>query len=245
MLKNKLKIINIISILLGNDNTTLYGIKNDILIIYNLFYKFYKNHIDVANYNWFEPNIFINKNLKIKNIIDLILEYRHIENLIIIIYFSGHSNTKGHLKFNDEFINAHNIINSININLYKKTQIYFIIDSCFSKNFIIHDIYNYKNINKIYYLVSCLENEYSKEIEVDYDENLFKYKNIYFKENESSSIFPSNKLVVSVFTFFYIKLLYRRNINNIDDFKNIINDKLWKMISKNYNQTVYYEEIHQ
>ncbi len=231
MLKN----YNIISILLGNDNSTLYGIKNDIMIIYNLFYKFHKKHIDVGNYNWYEPNIFINNNLKIKNIIDFILEYRHIENLIIIIYFSGHSNTNGNIKFYDEFVSANNIINSININLYKKTQIYFIIDSCFSINFIIHDLCNYKNIIKVSYLVSCLENEYSKEIEIDYDENLFKYKNI--------NINSSSKLVASIFTFYYIKLLYRRDITNINDFKNIINDKLWKMISNNYNQTAYYKEI--
>ncbi len=225
---------NIISILLGNDNNTLYGIKNDLLIIYNLFYKFHKKTVDIGNYHWYEPNIFINSNVKIKNIIDLIQEYRHIENLIIIIYFSGHSNTKGYLKFYDEFINASYIINSININLYKKTQIYFIIDSCFSKNFIITDIHNYKNIIKISYLVSCLENEYSKEIEIDYDENIFPYKKP-----------TSLKLIVSIFTFYYIKLLYRRNINNINDFKNIITDKLWKMISNNYNQTLYFEEINQ
>jgi hypothetical protein len=225
---------NIISILLGNDNNSLYGIKNDLLIIYNLFYKFHKNYIDIGNYNWYEPNIFINNKVKIKNIIDLIQEYRHIENLIIIIYFSGHSNTKGSLKFYDEFINANYIINSININLYKKTQIYFIIDSCFSKNFIVNDIHNYKNIIKISYLVSCLENEYSKEIEIDYDETLFTYK-------KPSSL----KLIASIFTFYYIKLLYRRNITNINDFKKIINDKLWKMISTNYNQTLYYEEINQ
>ncbi len=223
---------NIIPILLGNDNNTLFGIKNDILIIYNLFYKLYKN--DTGNYNWYEPNIFINNKVKIKNIIDLIQEYRHIENLIIIIYFSGHSNTKGFLKFYDEFINANNILNSININLHRKTQIYFIIDSCFSKNFIIKNINNYKNIIKISYLVSCLENEYSKEIEIDYDNDLFEYKKPL-----------SLKLIASIFTFYYTKLLHKRNINNINDFKNIINDKLWKMISTNYKQTIYYEEIYQ
>jgi hypothetical protein len=224
---------NIISILLGNDNNTLFGIKNDVLIIYNLFYKFYKKEIYLDNYNWLEPKILYNNNVNLDNLINIIKKYITYENLIIIIYFSGHSNSNGLLKFHNLFIDANTILNLINSKLFYKTHIYFIIDSCFSKNFIIDNNCNnyYNNINKISYLVSCLENEYSKEIEIDYDTQLFNNKQ-----------YTTNKLIISIFTFYYIKLLYVRKINNINNFKNIIDDKLWKMISHKYKQTLYFEE---
>jgi hypothetical protein len=85
---------------------------------------------------------------------------------------------------------------------------------------------------------SSMEYEQSKEIETEYDNDLFKYKDI--EHNKMN-----NKIVVGIFTLYLVKLLMIRKINNIFDFKNIINDKLWKMISNNYNQTVYYEEIQQ
>jgi len=78
-----------------------------------------------------------------------------------------------------------------------------------------------------------MDYEKSKEIETDYDITLFKYKDIK----------PCNKFIVGIFTLYFVKLLKARNIDNIFDFKNIINDKLWKMISNKYNQTLYYEEI--
>jgi hypothetical protein len=50
-------------------------------------------------------------------------------------------------------------------------------------------------------------------------------------------------MIVGIFTLYFVKLIEGRNIDNIIDFKNIINDKLWKMISNKYNQTLYYDEI--
>ena len=38
---------------------------------------------------------------------------------------------------------------------------------------------------------------------------------------------------------------FTRKISYIIDFKKIINDKLWKMISNKYKQTIYYEEFNQ
>jgi hypothetical protein len=215
-------------ILLGNDNDTLFGSKNDIIIIYNLFYKFYLNKI----LKWYKPHILFNSDLTINNLINLIKKINNLDsNIIIIIYFSGHSNKKGYLNFNNEFISSNNIIHQINSCLIKKIDLYFIIDSCFSKNFI-SNFYKFSNVNKIYFLVSCLENEYSKEIETEYNKNMFKYKNIKKK----------NKIIISIFTLYFIKLIEARNIDNIFDFKKIVDDKLWKMISNKYNQTIFYNE---
>ncbi len=232
----------IFPILLGYNNNTLYGVENDVILIYNLFYNFYKSIRSLdGSLLWLKPIILINNEVNlnyIKNILKSKLELLEnrflLSNIIIIIYFSGHSNSKGFLKFSNEFVNSNMCINSIYdvISSYKiSTEIFFIIDSCFSKNFINNYINSNSYINKISYLVSCMENEYSKEIETDYDESLFKYKNI--KKNK--------KFIIGIFTLYLIKLIEARNIKDIYEFKNIIDDKLWKIISIKYKQTAYYE----
>jgi hypothetical protein len=219
----------IIPILLGNNMDSLFGIKNDLFIIYNLFYKF---HLLYTN-KWHKPFILINKHTSLNNIKNIIINSNNFQSKIIfIIYFSGHSSSKGYLKFYNENINSSILLDYFNKHLTYSSQIYFIIDSCYSKNFI-ENINKYKNIEKIYFMGSSMENEHSKEIETDYDETLFKYK----------LIKPCKKIVVSIFSLYFVKLLMIRNINNYQDFKNIINDKLWKMISIKYKQTIYYEEI--
>jgi hypothetical protein len=219
----------IIPILLGNNMDTLFGIKNDLFIIYNLFYKYYLLYPN----KWHKPFILINKNTSLNNIKNIIINFNNFEaKNIFIIYFSGHSSSKGYLKFYNENINSSILLDCFNKHLTNSSQIYFIMDSCYSKIFI-QNIIKYKNIEKIYFMGSCMENEHSKEIETDYDDKLFKYK----------LIKPSKKIVVSIFSFYFVKLLMIRNINNYQDFKNIINDKLWKMISIKYKQTIYYEEL--
>ncbi len=219
----------IIPILLGNNMDTLFGIKNDLIIIYNLFYKY---HLLNPN-KWNKPFILINKHTSLDNIKNIIINYNNFEaKIIFIIYFSGHSSSKGYLKFYNENINSTILLDIFNKHLMNSFQIYFIIDSCYSQNFI-QNITKYKNIEKIYFMGSSMENEYSKEIEIEYDDTLFKYK----------IIKQSKKIIVSIFSFYFVKLLMIRNINNFQDFKNIINDKLWKMISIKYKQTIYYQEI--
>jgi hypothetical protein len=51
------------------------------------------------------------------------------------------------------------------------------------------------------------------------------------------------KIIVGIFTLYFVKLIEAREITDINNFKNIINDKLWKIISNKYNQTIYYEEF--
>ncbi len=219
----------IIPILFGNSMDTLFGVENDVIIIYNLFYKY---HLLNPN-KWYKPFILINKHTSLDNIKNIIINYNNFEaKIIFIIYFSGHSSSKGYLKFYNENINSSILLDFLNEYLINSSQIYFIIDSCYSKNFIINATKNRK-IEKIYFMGSSMENEHSKEIEIDYDDELFKHK----------LIKPSKKIVVGIFSFYFVKLLMIRKIHNIEDFKNIINDKLWKMISIKYKQTIYYEEI--
>jgi hypothetical protein len=218
----------IIPILIGNNMDNLFGIKNDIYVIYNLFYYYFDKYPNI----WHKPYIFLNKKSSIENIKDILNIYNN-NKKIFIIYFSGHSSSKGYLKFYNENINCNKLLEYFNNNLNNNAQIYFIIDSCYSKNFILNINKSFKFIDKIYFMGSCMDYEKSKEIETDYDVSLFKYKDIK----------PCNKFIVGIFTLYFVKLLKARNIDNINDFKNIINDKLWKMISNKYNQTLYYEEV--
>ena len=235
----------IIPIVLGNNNNTLFGTENDVLLIYNLFYKFYKSKLNVR---WLKPSILINEELKIKNINKIIIQMTDMighnifknsnVNFIIIIYFSGHSNSKGHLKFYNEYVDANTLLISVNKVLYtffpSPSHFYFIIDSCFSTNFISANL-NSKYIKKLSFLVSCKENEYSKEIEAVFDDNMFKYK---YNTNKIKS-----HIIVSIFTLYFVKLIEARGIEDIDMFKNIITDRLWLIISKKYKQTIYYQDL--
>lgn len=217
----------IIPILFGNNMDTLFGIKNDIYIIYNLFYKFYEKNPQ----NWNIPVFFLNENCLINNI----KQFLNINNKkkLFLIYFSGHSNSKGYLKFYNENINLNTFLDFFNNNLKESCRLYFIIDTCYSKSFILNINKNYIFIEKIYFMGSSMDNEQSKEIEVEYDKSLFSYLNIEY----------SNKIIVGIFTLYFVKLLLIRKIDNISKFKNIINDKLWKMISNQFNQTLYYIEL--
>ena len=224
----------IIPILFGNSMDTLFGIENDVIIIYNLFYKFHLKSSKI----WHKPYIFINQESILSNIKDILinLNYNIDEKIIFIIYFSGHSNSKGQLKFYNNNISLSVLLNYINTYLKCSSHIYFIIDTCHSKNLtnnLILNINKYNFIEKIYFMGSCMENELSKEIETEFDKKLFRHKKINI----------CKKFIVGIFSLYFVILIKTRKISNIIDFKNIINDKLWKMISNKYKQTIYYEEF--
>jgi hypothetical protein len=223
----------IIPILFGNSMDTLFGIENDVIIIYNLFYRFHLKESTI----WHTPFIFINDDCILSNIKEILSNLNYNEaKIIFIIYFSGHSNSKGHLKFYNNKISSSIFLNYFNKYLKRPCQIYFIIDTCCSKNFtnnLILNIKNYNLIEKIYFMGSSMDNECSKEIEAEFDKKLFKHKKIK----------QCKKFIVGIFTLYFVILIKTRNILTLVDFKNIINDKLWKMISNKYMQTIYYEEF--
>ena len=99
---------NITPIILGNNGDNLYGSVNDAILIYNLFYIFYLNE-DI----WNEPYIFLDNQVNMKNINTCIANIK-INNNIILIYFSGHSNKNGNLLFHQLFVSSEYILNEIN-----------------------------------------------------------------------------------------------------------------------------------
>jgi|TARA_Y100000389_G_C17372710_1_gene469900 hypothetical protein len=210
----------IYSIILGNNQDELFGSENDAILIYNLFYTFY-----LKNKVWKKPIVYLNEDVNMENLIN---SMKNIDsNSTIIIYFSGHSCKNGNLQFFNYYYSNNEIINEI-LNI-KKQNIYFIIDSCYSKKFIT----SRPNI-KTKYIVSTSDIQTSKEIIIDYQENMFTHMNN-SKEN--------NKIVLGIFTLYFYKILLNKNLVNIKDWKNkIINNKIWDIIDRKYNQKIYYYE---
>jgi hypothetical protein len=215
---------NIYPILLGYNNNKLYGTKNDLYIIYNLFYNFYIKN----DKNWFIPKIFYNEDLKLINIINYIKNLDIKNNSLIIIYFSGESNKKGYLKFYNEKINIIKLLKKINI---KNINFYFIIDSCYSKIFFQNLKENFYYINSIRFIGSCVEYEKSKEVSNTYDPKLFNYLDIDHCDH-----------IISIFTLYFCKIIIIKNYD-IDDFNKLIDDGIFKMISNRFQQTIFYDEI--
>ncbi len=213
----------IIPIILGYNDI----VANDVIIIYNLFYNYYK-----SSSQWVEPKIYINNMVTINNLIIIMKNYNNFIKPIFLIYFTGHSTKSGKLKFYNEDITAYFLLKKINIHINNPYHIYFIIDSCYSKKFIINYI-PYK-ISYITYLVSCMDDEISGTIAMDYDKDVFDNLNINMTKYFN----------ISIFTYYFVKLLKIRNYN-INDFDKILSDRLWKMIASKYKQNIYYEHFSQ
>jgi hypothetical protein len=207
----------IYSIILGNNQEDLFGSENDAVLIYNLFYTFY-----LKDEYWKKPIIFLNSDVILENLIYSLKKIK--KNSTLIIYFSGHSNKLGYLKFYNNLYSSNDILNIIN---KFSENIYFIIDSCFGKKFL-----KYNSNIKIRYIVSTTEIQTSKEILINYKKQMFSHKNI---------IKQTDKIVVGIFTFYFYKILLSENLQNIDEWKNnVLNNEVWFIINKNYNQKIFY-----
>lgn len=214
----------IVPIILGyNGNNE----NNDVIIIYNLFYNIYK-----SSSNWVEPKMYTNDTVTINNLIFIMKNYKDLVKPIFLIYFTGHSTKNGKLKFYNENITSIMLLKQINIHINNPYHIYFIIDSCFSKKFIIN--YIPFKISYITYMVSSMDDETSGTILMEYDDEVF----------DKYTITKTKHFIVSIFTYYFVKLVKIRNLN-INEFDKIPSDKLWKMIAMKYKQNIYYEHFSQ
>ena len=213
----------IIPIILGYNNND----NNDVIIIYNLFYNMYK-----SSSNWIEPKIYINNMVTINNLILIMKIYKHFIKPIFLIYFTGHSTQSGKLKFYNEDITSIMLLKQINININNPYHIYFIIDSCFSKKFIVN--YIPFKISYVSYIVSSMDDETSGTIAMEYDNEIF----------DKITINKTKYFTISIFTYYFVKLIRIRKYN-MNDFDKISSDRLWKMIASKYKQNIYYEHFSQ
>jgi hypothetical protein len=214
----------IYSIILANNNGLFGGI-NDGKLIYNVFFNFYLN-----KEHWEKPYFITNNNVTLENIINIIKQFTINKNIIILLYFTGHSNKYGQLKFHNEYISNNKFINSINNNILHNIELYFLIDSCFSEKFtqFSKDSNTIYNILKIHYIVSSKENEKSKEMVVSFDKELFKYNMIDT---------TSEKIPIGIFTYYLCH--YMKNVDTLNDIFTIVTKKnIWKFIEKQYHQTM-------
>ena len=124
------------------------------------------------------------------------------------------------------------LLKQINIHICNPYHIYFIIDSCFSKKFIIN--YIPFKISYITYMVSSMDNETSGTIAMEYDNEVF----------DMLTITKTKYFIISIFTYYFVKMIRIRKYN-INEFNKIPSDKLWKMIAMKYKQNIYYEHFSQ
>ena len=199
----------------------MLGCKNDSIIFYNYLTSLYKNKN--LEENWLKPNILINKNVAVDNILRLISKSNVIINKLLIFY-SGHGFYPNELNiFNNSSkkISSLELMKEINKELKNNIKLYIILDSCYSGSF---QIVPYKKIREIKLISSTQSLEKSTESIID-------MKNIKFKSNK---LFNKKKVQFGTFTFHFLNLLFKLNVTKIDDFKEPFYNEnynyIWTMI---------------
>ena len=204
-----------IFLILGNDKENLYGSRNDAILIYNFIYNYFINNSD-----WYKPIMLLDDNINLKNL-------NKIKNLKIdkiYFYFSGHSNIKGKVKFNNNFLSCKSILKHLG-KINKCKDIFFILDSCYGEYF----KENNKNFNNIYFLSASNKDQLSKEILTNYDEKKYSY----IKPN----ILKKN-VIHGIFTYNLHKFLNKINFNDFNSWKEILNNPIWTVVEIQCNQTI-------
>jgi hypothetical protein len=204
---------NIKSYIIGDNGNDLFGTHNDAKLIYNLFYIFYLNKKNI----WNTPELYLN------NICQKINKSN-----MILIYFSGHSDKNGNIIIKNKCYSVNYFLNLINSNKCN-CGVIFIIDTCYGKEFIKNNKYEYKFIKKIQYFVSLSETNNSKEFLINFNEDDYKYTKI----NKYS------KIVNGIFTYYFYKILKNKNYN-INEFQKIKDSHIWTYVKNNFNQEIFY-----
>ena len=61
---------------------------------------------------------------------------------------------------------------------------------------------------------------------------MFTYKDINKK---------NNKMVIGIFTLYFYRIIKNKNLSNLNNWESvIINNPIWKIIEKIYNQKIYF-----
>ena len=196
-----------ICLLIGLNSNDLFGPLNDLNIAKKTFKK---KELDIH-----ELLVFSEEKAKLDNIINSINKYININNLII--FFSGHGNKYGFLKLYDQLVSNENICKNIKT---KIKNLVYILDTCFSENFIIKN--NFKNINCITLLSSCNKDQKSKEAMININKEY---------------------IIVGIFTYYLFKIMNYKRIYNINDWQLLCNNNLWSIIDKKFSQTISYKKF--
>ena len=194
-------------IFLGYNSNNLFGANNDI--------RYIKNTINTNNYNHIETITLEYENTTLKNIINSINTFNEINNLII--YFSGNGTNNGKIEIYNDKISHKDIFKNINVKINK---LIYILDCCYSENFIKKNTCN--NINEISLLSSCSKNQTSKEV-------LMKINDTY--------------KVMGIFTYYLCKIINYKKLYDFNSWDKIKNNNIWCVIDKKFNQTFLYKNF--
>ena len=204
---------NIFSICLGNNSNTLKGCKNDSLIFFNYLLMLHQNKN--LKENWIRPCILKDNNVAVNNIKNLISNCTERIDKILLFY-SGHGYHKDKINIysNDrKIISSSFLIKNLNSVLKNDICLYIILDCCYSGSF---QIVPFDKIKKIKLISSTLENQKSTESVINKNNSTIKdFLNADSKEN----------ITVGTFTFHFVNLLIKLNINCIDNFKLVFYDE--------------------
>ena len=205
---------NIFSICLGNNSKDLKGCKNDSLLFFEYLSSLHQNKN--LKENWIKPNILLDEEVAVNNIQKLLLESKESFNKLLLFY-SGHGSYKNKLNIyskdrTKKNINSSQLIRDINDVLKNNISLYIVLDSCYSGSF---EIVPYEKIKNIKLIASTLENQKSTE-------SVIKKTNISKIFNDK---FDKDEITLGTFTYHFVNLLNKLNINCIDDFKLVFYNK--------------------
>lgn len=221
------------SILIGCNKGGLKGPVNDSILFWN-----YLNDKHIINPKIYHKPIllrddknkitsnFISKNLKdIHNHANENNKKYH-----ILFFYAGHGYQNGVLGINGK-------INSLKIyemlthgsNSNNKFDLTIVLDCCHSGSFPL--INNFKNIDKIKIITSCSKDQSSTETITEFNSNDFKYE---------KPKLVKNNYISGIFTYKLIYLLKKHNLEFVNDYYIILQNKYWIEISLISKQTLNY-----
>ena len=221
------------SILIGCNKGGLKGPVNDSILFWN-----YLNDKHINNPKIYHKPILLrdDKNKITSDIISKKIKDIHNhanennKNYHIIFFYAGHGYQNGVLGINGRInsLKMYEILTN-DSKFTNKFNLTIILDCCHSGSFPL--INNFKNINKIKIITSCSKNQNSTETISEFNKNDFKY--------EKPKLIKNN-YITGIFTYKLLYLLKKHNLELIDNYDIILQDKYWKEISFIAKQTLNY-----
>jgi len=193
-----------LTLIIGFNSTNLFGTYNDINNMYNMI-----NILDFKS----KVVLLKDESATFKNIILNINSFSKIN--CLVFYFSGNGTNKGELKLFDKNISINDLAKKIKIKINK---IIYILDCCFSENFIKEN--KFINIKKIILLSSCSKDQKSKEV-------LMKINDEY--------------QVNGIFTYYFCKIVRFKKLYKISQWEKIVESDIWFIIEQKFSQKFTYK----
>jgi len=200
------------SIFIGNNSVNLFGCENDALLFYNL--PLFQN-----------KNILLGDDATVKNLEKIFRN--NMDTTDLFIFFSGHGFRGGCLKLYDVILKPSKLYDLINHIFVHPINLYMILDCCYSGSF--PQVKNFNKIKNNYIIASSDKNEKSSESMVLFEEKLFI---------ENKPKVKNNHIVIGLFSHNFIKMLYSKNLKELESIFLSFSEKEWNELQKITNQNI-------